>query len=384
MKTIFKKFTALLFLAFVVACNKNDGIPIITPANMISNELTLSDIADEVGYIKLDNSFLLSEIKDIKKTEDRYFIRTSDGLFCFDSDGIFIRQIGKKGKGPQEYSWVSDFTLDKDMGLIYLIDHKKVMVFTFLGELKTIFPTPGEHSLSNIYFYNNHLYFPKGFGFGGLETEWFETDTSGNVIRKKNNYIANIKPMVEYSPNLMFYNDKGLYYWNQLNDTIFSVDKNIEPAYWFAKDKFRITATDLQSEDNYRNKASWQLLSLQATNRFMVFDYLLLKDKKEIFAIYDITKRKMYEWQVLDNFEARGVNTFDSGPVFIPKSISKINNDEYFTSWVDSYLLKAHIASEAFKNSTPEFSEKKEGLEQLANSLDENDNPVLVLVRLKE
>ena len=42
-----------------------------------------------------------------------------------------------------------------------------------------------------------------------------------------------------------------------------------------------------------------------------------------------------------------------------------------------------YVASETFKNSTPKYPEKKEELEKLAASLDENDNPVLILVKLK-
>jgi hypothetical protein len=45
--------------------------------------------------------------------------------------------------------------------------------------------------------------------------------------------------------------------------------------------------------------------------------------------------------------------------------------------------LKAHVASESFKNSTPKYPEKKRELEKLAVSLKETDNPVLVLVKMK-
>ncbi len=48
------------------------------------------------------------------------------------------------------------------------------------------------------------------------------------------------------------------------------------------------------------------------------------------------------------------------------------------------YELKQYVESDAFKNSTPKYPEKKKQLEQLANSLNENDNPVLMLVKLKE
>jgi hypothetical protein len=51
---------------------------------------------------------------------------------------------------------------------------------------------------------------------------------------------------------------------------------------------------------------------------------------------------------------------------------------------MNAFDLKAHVASNEFKNATPKFPEKKKELEQLANELNENDNPILMLVRPKE
>jgi len=48
-----------------------------------------------------------------------------------------------------------------------------------------------------------------------------------------------------------------------------------------------------------------------------------------------------------------------------------------------SKRIKIHVASQEFKNSTPQYPEKKKALEKLVNSIDENDNPVLMLVKLK-
>jgi len=59
-------------------------------------------------------------------------------------------------------------------------------------------------------------------------------------------------------------------------------------------------------------------------------------------------------------------------------------DDNTVLSWFNAYELKQYIGSNAFKNSTPKYPEKKKELERLANSLDENDNPVMMLVKLKE
>ena len=78
------------------------------------------------------------------------------------------------------------------------------------------------------------------------------------------------------------------------------------------------------------------------------------------------------------------VNDLDNGPNFKIQNVVTIDDAEYLISWINAFELKTHINSEAYKNSTPLHPEKKKEMEQLANRMDENNNPVLVLVKLKK
>ena len=64
-------------------------------------------------------------------------------------------------------------------------------------------------------------------------------------------------------------------------------------------------------------------------------------------------------------------------------AVSCFKDDNTIIGWVDAIKLKAHVASETFKKSSPKYPEKKKELEKLASGLKETDNPVLVMVRLK-
>ena len=70
--------------------------------------------------------------------------------------------------------------------------------------------------------------------------------------------------------------------------------------------------------------------------------------------------------------------------MFQPLGYFTENNQEFFTSIIDPFKLKAHVASSEFINSIPKYPEKKKELEKLANSLKDTDNPILILVKLKE
>ena len=72
-----------------------------------------------------------------------------------------------------------------------------------------------------------------------------------------------------------------------------------------------------------------------------------------------------------------------SNIAFMPEFYMKDNKNEYVGAYIDAFQLKVHVASAAFKSSTPKCPEKKKELAKLANSLKDDDNPVLMLVRLK-
>jgi len=74
------------------------------------------------------------------------------------------------------------------------------------------------------------------------------------------------------------------------------------------------------------------------------------------------------------------VNDIDGGFTFWP-DFQPYGN--MLIKSIDAYKIKNYVSSEEFKNSKPKYPEKKKELEQLANSLDYEDNPVLMIVRLK-
>ncbi|MCG6189357.1 hypothetical protein [Maribellus maritimus] len=74
------------------------------------------------------------------------------------------------------------------------------------------------------------------------------------------------------------------------------------------------------------------------------------------------------------------MNDYDGGPDF--EHVYQKNNE--LIGYVNAMDLMIHVNSAKFRSSTPKHPEKKKELEQLANSLNENDNPVLMLVKLKE
>jgi len=74
------------------------------------------------------------------------------------------------------------------------------------------------------------------------------------------------------------------------------------------------------------------------------------------------------------------INDLDAGPNIWPRTVK---DDNIIVSWIDAFKFKEYIASDAFKNSTPKYPEKKQELERLANSIHEDDNPIIILIKVK-
>lgn len=380
------RLTLLLIFSLVFCnCSKdNIELPVITPANLLRNEISLFDIAENIVYIPLDQGIILSSILDVKKSNMGFYIKTSEGLFHYDNQGRYKFQIGRKGKGPEEYTFVKDFEIVQQKQQIFILCDTKVKIFNFNGDYLRSFDTPNKNRYNELEIIQNMIVFPEGIGLSKLENEWYLCDLEGKVMMQKNNSLKYQERRVSYKANLVFEDGNRMFYWNQLNDTIFHVGKQAVPYYLFGIDKFRLSSFDLSSSDNFRKKESWQLISVLASERYLFLEYLLLKEMKRVITVYDKNNKKHYELNRTDlSNTSNQLNAYDNGPAFVPRSKVVYNDQDYLVSWINAIELKSLIESELFNKSIPRHQEMKSAIKELGMALSENDNPVLVLVTFK-
>ncbi len=87
-------------------------------------KISLSELGvEDVEYIPLETKekSLISEMYKVKVYNDKLVIGTGDNILMFNMDGSFISEIGKKGKGPEEYQCCQDLNFfPKEKSIVVL------------------------------------------------------------------------------------------------------------------------------------------------------------------------------------------------------------------------------------------------------------------------
>ena len=127
-------------LSFFYSCS--GGIKDNTPISPISNNKNLLTIdidkAEEVNNILYSSLFkspksiiletnencLIKSVGGVQVYRDRIYIldKETKNLFVYDINGVFQQKIGSVGSGPGEFLGISDFTIDTQGNIIYLLD----------------------------------------------------------------------------------------------------------------------------------------------------------------------------------------------------------------------------------------------------------------------
>ncbi len=399
-----KNLTILLTLIFVLSCTQEKKLDNIVDLTSITEPhvTNLSELGSDIMYIPLETnasclikqidkliyeggSYFLGSVNDLNRLPDGlspFFLPSKNELYQFSKNGEFICQIGREGEAPSEYRIIKDFMYNESNNTIEIFSLKEIKEFSLAGiwrKNKTI-----EYDrVASVGQTNNQL-----LGFidnttGQNEYSFVLIDAKGKIINRfKNKYKFTSTNGIVYPSECIFYRYNGILHCKELHsDTIFSFDNGtFIPKYILNQGEAKFTS-DLRQDEPYIFKNFDKILIQK--NFFESKNYLFLQydwKKKENCFIKNKSNGTHY---LIDNGSGI-VNDLDNGPNFKIQNTVTVEGTEYLIWWIDAFELKAHVDSEAFKNPTPKYLEKKKKLEKVANSLNENDNPVLMLVKLKE
>lgn len=163
-KIIVKKNLILFASLWLICCGQanqgvalfeepveNDSIPVIDFSDLDLDQVPkFSDIFDSISFVKLETreDALIGKIDKIIAVGDKFVILDTSlakAVFVFDSEGRFLNRIGRSGRGPQEYDLPTDMAYDKynDEIIINNNNRQTLMCFkldgTFVKEIQLDF-----------------------------------------------------------------------------------------------------------------------------------------------------------------------------------------------------------------------------------------------------
>lgn len=163
-----KLAASLFFLAALAGCGKGnkeaDIITIDVNASHPEKELMLQDFMD-VEYVPLETTDEFITQGDVMDIGEKYIIvknwNNSGDIFIFDrKSGKGIRKINRKGQGAEEYTFINGVILDEDADEMFVncTPTKKIYVYDLSGNFKRSFnQTEGSECLHVYNYGKDHL-----------------------------------------------------------------------------------------------------------------------------------------------------------------------------------------------------------------------------------
>ncbi len=427
---VLKWGAALMLLLSIFSCSNSSDSKIsdsIDIAGAIGKEriVSLSEIADEVSVIPLetgDSSILggLSGVKDIIYENGLIYIKDSRGIWIFGRDGKFVRKFSRKGRGPQEYPSLYDFDVDPKTGDIIIMYPGKFYEYRKDGSFIRKVTAPVIDGLNS--HFRTEFKVKENLYFCSVSPDDKETININNgVCAIAFDSLSNLKGKIYYPESAsgtvpiatqaafqITMIGSGTMAVVHLNSYFFRYKDNIRIGYKFdniittVNERIELdTVYTINFGDFGVNKESfkktWDVSSkaITLTSTSESDNYLFLGvdprglatnpvEKEYKDANGNISTRKITSSRALFNKKTGELTIMErpaedksgfkddlsGGLVFWPKYISS-----------DDYLVSHYSAQEFI-----EYAENKdasEKIKRIAAKLDENDNPVVVLVKLK-
>lgn len=347
----------------------------------------LSSIGKELEYIPLetDTACLLRRISNVSLCDSFIFVSDGSKVFCFDRGGSFRYPIGSVGRGPEEYTYVRSFYVDKGSRDIYLLSMGKLMVFGFDGKYKRSFKA--DFRPSQVISKDKNTLMFHLFNLSGPSPDtawsWYITDRQGVIISRILNHHKRMSQPGLLVPDSPLYLHGGITHFLEFgNDTLYYFKNSVmEPYAIFNAGKLKME-TDLHltpetiKEVSDRIEGNFWIKEIRENDDFLFVNLAWGLSDSVSYCIYDKTNSGLTVLK--DNGFADDIN---GGPSFWPLSIG---DDNTLVDYEDAFTFINKIKKENSGASGENAGKISQKLAELGKRIDESSNPVLMLVRLKK
>lgn len=400
-----KVLTLLLCLLILSACNNPKSklkyeVDEILVTTEKGNPLILSDFCSKVSYRRLqtDNLNPIGTIDKIILHRDRIYILDSKTkkIFVFNQNGNFLTQINKFGRGPGEYSNISDFLIDSINDNIELWDNgnKKIIKMdregNFLNENPFSLYVDKFCKLSS----NSYLFYACNY----LNPDFFNDESFNAILLdSSNNLMSSYLPIHETRYLKSGENNLFVKYGNGVNIIVPFDNQLYHVSLTGIKVKYKIKFLNYNLPDDflesYKNidvndraaisQGFRQLINEVNENSYAGGIHNVFENDKILFFQYRVPK--MANFTTIYSKKTKKVsvgipeNDLDLGLFGEPMAL---NGDTLITYIYPSDLINKFQSIESSNSS--KFSSKYLDLKSLSESWHEDENPILVKFVLRD
>jgi hypothetical protein len=403
--SVSKLLYSFIFLSLLIACkNKNNShskkLPItidLENNNNIFKEKKLSEIANSIEYIKLQNipQAFINRPNSIHVCDSFIFISQLKSVLKFNRKGNFICKIGKQGRGPKEYAQCYGTRVDREKKLIYINagSSKKILVYDFNGTF-----------IRNLKFHSNmdfaiidsiHIASPINNYTGKAKYKLLVNNSKCDTVNSLQNTVQFTIPKTKHFSfanfTRKFYRlNNELHFIPQYGDTVFQIQfpTSIHAKYVIQKGKYKLPANcRMEAIGNYKryvNKSAKYLFTIpMETQKYVFICYHSANGKgNKKLALYNKHTKELYSIGNPKTNSYGFINDLDGIGNYIHRLIQ---DDQYMitSSSAIKFLEKHDKLIEQIKNNTapkninPTFRE-------FLKSVKEDDNYIIQITHLKD
>lgn len=386
MKTMDVILLIIFCIGGCVGCKQSeiykDGVIIVdVTAKYPKKELILQDFMD-VEYVSLettDEFICQGLVLDISKKFVVVINRNYDGdIFIFSRSGKGVKKINRKGQGNGEYTYISGITLDEDRNEMFVNEHlaRKILVYDLEGNFKRTIKHNGSAMYNKIYNFDrdnlicydgtvNEQSFTIISKLDGIATRdiqiVFEKQIMTSLILKDEANNKSYSARLPYEPIIPYYNDYII--TEPSSDTVYIYSSNHDLT------PFIVRSPPIQSMPS---PEIFLLPSLVTDDYCFMeivkkeYDFVAQRGFPNIRLMYDKKNKAIFQYTVSNGDYLSGSKIFmDTRPV---------GNE--IATWQN---MEAYKLVNAYKS-----GRLKGKLKEIAATLDEESNPVIMLIKHKK
>lgn len=381
----------IILALFLFSCRSKDDQS-VTTIDVLSSAGTeiknLSDIASDIRYIPLESSpdAFMKFINYLKEGNDKYYINTVLELLCFDKTVKFLYKLSQQGRGPGDYTYLSDYDIKPEKNQVIVLTRGKL---NFYNESDTGFVLQKQLDLKmqpgyvDLFPDQDNILLSFSASTGENKYQCVGINPDGDTLFKRPNFYKftrNSKVVMGFSSdNIINKLGETLRIKGFLNDTIYTINNEYEfIPYMILNTGGKSITTDFLANvpapvmgSGKSPAADFLAISeILETEKYLMFRYYYQESAKWVL-VDKATRQTTY-------FDAKGLLKDDiSGGINIePKFVC--NGVIY--AWTDAMKFKAHVSGDDFRKAEVLNPERKKELEALGSIIKEDDNHLLIAI----